>query len=593
MNQVPRVEDWGLENQQGILLVDGVSCLDLVREFGTPLHVVHEKRLRSNIKRFKDAFSGYQPGVQIFYSYKSNGIPGVLQIIHQIHDEVAVGWTKQIPATAGRCMPTDSSEKKVVSNQSANEVMGTDFKSVPKQIDISEKTENFKLRTENFSGEGRVMRQGTDCTDSYTFSGEGWVIRQGTDFTDSLGTDFKSVPCLTDKDFKLRTDNFSGEGLGAEVISPYELWLALRMGMAPWRIVYNGINKPLESLRLALKLKVRINADSFEEVKQIEAEAKRLGRTCEIGIRVCPTAGWNSHFGLSLADDGGQSFVSANGRQGSSQGAYQAIEYISRSSHLVCTGLMCHLTTRATDGETHSRACLDLLQFASRIHRRHGIKIQYLDLGGGFGIPTVKGFSHWESLQYRMWNRPPRAPHAAQCQPIEDMASRILSTLSEGCERFRLDPPVLCLEPGRIITSDAQVLLLTIGGIKQRRESLWRRGKKQVFAITDGGRFNINYPLEHEYHTAFVANKLNDPPRQKYFVVGRLCSPGDWVYRNIHLPHLQAGDVLAIMDSGAYFTQFSTNFSYPRAAVVAVRDGQARVLRHRETHECMISMDRI
>jgi diaminopimelate decarboxylase len=537
MNLLPQVEDWGLENQQGILLVDGVSCSDLVREFGTPLHVVHEKRLQSNIKRFKDAFSSYQQGVQVFYSYKSNGIPGVLKIIHQ----------------------GEASKKKNLSNQSSV---------------INEKADN---------------------------SNQSSVISEKTDSSEKAGNS-KLQGRVTDPCHSSKTDNFSGEGLGAEVISPYELWLALRMGVAPWRIVYNGINKSLESLRLALKLKVRINADSLEEVKQIEAEAKRLDVTCEIGIRVCPRAGWNSHFGMSMADDGsgfhplkygGRRSVSANGRQGASAAADQAIEYISRSSHLVCTGLMCHLTTRATDGETHARACLDLLQFASRIHRSHGIKIKTLDLGGGFGIPTVKGFSHWEALQYRLWNRPPRAPHAAQCQPIEDVASRILSTISEGCERFGLDPPVLCLEPGRIITSDAQVLLLTIGGIKQRREQAMWRGKKQVFALTDGGRFNINYPLEHEYHTAFVANKLNETPRQKYFVVGRLCSPGDWVYRNIHLPYLQAGDVLAIMDSGAYFTQFSTNFSYPRAAVVAVQDGQARILRHRETHECMISMDRI
>ncbi|MEW5804346.1 MAG: alanine racemase [bacterium] len=446
MNSIPRVEDWGLENQQGILLVDGASCLDLTRDFGTPLHVVHEKRLLNNIKRFKDAFSGYQPGVNVFYSYKSNGIPGVLQLIHR-----------------------------------------------------GEKEE---------------------------------------------------------------------EGLGAEVISPYELWLALRMGIAPRRIVYNGINKPLESLKLALKLKIRINADSIEEVKQIDTEAKKLGRTCEIGIRVCPRAGWNSHFGLSLAD--GQ--------------AEQAVDYISRSSHLLCTGLMCHLTTRATDAETHALACFDLLRFASKIHRRYGITIQSLDLGGGFGVPTVKGFSHWEALRYRLWNRPPRKPDPSRCQPIEDMAKRIISALFKGCERFGLNPPVLCLEPGRIITSDAQVLLLTVGGVKQR-------GEGRLFALTDGGRFNINYPLEHEYHAAFVANKLNDPLRQNYFVVGRLCSPGDWVYRNIHLPCLQAQDILAIMDSGAYFTQFSTNFSYPRAAVVAVRDGKARVLRHRETYECMVSMD--
>ncbi|MEW6379741.1 MAG: alanine racemase [bacterium] len=443
----PRVEDWGLTNRQGVLLIDGVNCLDLAGEFGTPLHVVHEKRLKSNIRRFKEAFAGYEPGVHICYSYKSNGIPGVLKLLHR-------------------------------------------------------------------GGEGE-------------------------------------------------------EGLGAEVISPYELWLALRMGVDPGRIIYNGLNKSPESIKLALRFGVRINADSLEELKQIEAVAKELGSGCEIGIRICPRVGWNSQFGLGIED--GQ--------------ADQAIDFISRSPHLACTGLMCHITTRATGAGGHIRACLDLLRFAAKIRQSHGIVIRSIDLGGGFGVPTVKGLSHWEALRYRLWNRPLRPPQDGECQPIEDMARQILAELVKGCERFGLDPPVLCLEPGRIITSDAQVLLLMVNGIKQR-------GKKgRVFAITDGGRFTTTYPLDHEYHTAFVANKLNDPVRQEYFVVGRLCSPGDWVFRSIHLPFLQAGDILAIMDAGAYFTQFSTNFSFPRAAVVAVHDGTTSVLRHRETHEYMIGMD--
>jgi len=443
-----RVEDWGLENRQGLLIVDGVSCLDLVREFGTPLHVVHERRLQSNIRRFRAAFSGYEPGVQIFYSYKSNGIPGVLKLLHQRGEE----------------------------------------------------------------------------------GGE--------------------------------------EGLGAEVISPYELWLAMRMGVDPRRIVYNGLDKPPDSLRLALGAGVRINADSLEELKRLEAVAKELGVVCEIGIRVCPQVGWNSQFGLGLA----------NGQ------AEQAIDYISRSSYLTCTGLMCHVTTRATEAKPHIRACLELVRFAAKVCRRYGLKIKTLDLGGGFGVPTVKGLSHWESLCYRLLNHPPKPPKAGECQPIESLAEQILSALGRECERLKIDPPILCLEPGRIITSDAQLLLLTVAGVKPR-------DKRCLFAITDGGRFTTNYPLDHEYHAAFVANRLNDPPGQEYFVVGRLCSPGDWVFRSIRLPRLQAGDILAIMDSGAYFTQFSTNFSFPRAAVVAVRDGVARVLRQRETYEYMIGMD--
>lgn len=448
MGQHAKVENWGLENRQGILFIDKVSCLDLVRQFGTPLHVLQEKRLQANIRRFQKAFSGYAPGVHIFYSYKSNGIPGILKLLH--------GETK--------------GEKK--------------------------------------------------------------------------------------------------EWIGAEVISPYELWLALKIGVPPHRIIYNGVNKSPESLETALQLKVRVNADSWDELKLIEAKTKESGQIAEIGLRVSPKKGWNSHFGFSLHDNE----------------AYQAVEFLSHSPHIVLKGLMCHLTTRATDAKLHEEACFDLLRFASEIKRGLGITIQSLDLGGGFGVPMVRGFSPLENLLYRLWNRPPRAPREGDSQSIERMAEYIIATLRRGCDQFRIPPPILCLEPGRIITSDAQILLLSILGIK-------RRGKDRLFTLTDGGRFNINYPLDHEYHTSFVANKLNNIPQRDYFVVGRLCSPGDWVFRQVRLPLLEAGDLLAIMDSGAYFTQFSTNFSYPRAAVVLVQDGHARVLRQRETFEYMIGMD--
>src|SRR5262249_26086114 len=111
------------------------------------------------------------------------------------------------------------------------------------------------------------------------------------------------------------------------------------------------------------------------------------------------------------------------------------------------------------------------------------------------------------------------------------------------------------------------------------------------FAITDGGMQSLAFPLCYEYHHCFVANRASAAPATRYFVAGPLCSPEDLLYRNWPLPSIEPGDVLAIMDAGAYFTSFANNFSYPRPAIVAATDGTARILRTRETFEGMTRND--
>ncbi len=140
------------------------------------------------------------------------------------------------------------------------------------------------------------------------------------------------------------------------------------------------------------------------------------------------------------------------------------------------------------------------------------------------------------------------------------------------------------LEPGRALTSSAQMLLVRVRDIKRRRRA--------PVAVVDGGMQNLAFPLSYEYHACLVASRANDStPHRRYFVAGPLCSPEDVLYRNWLLPELVEGDVLAIMDAGAYFVPNQMNFSNPRPAVVMVRDGQTSLLRHRESFEDIIRLD--
>src|SRR5262249_25892375 len=127
-------------------------------------------------------------------------------------------------------------------------------------------------------------------------------------------------------------------------------------------------------------------------------------------------------------------------------------------------------------------------------------------------------------------------------------------------------------------------LLVRVRELKTRRSG-------KTFAMTDGGMQNIAFPLSYEYHECLLATGAEGRSRRRYFVTGPLCSSEDILYRNWKLPELKEGDILAIMDAGAYFTSFANNFSFARPAVVAVSNGTHTVLRRRETFDHMSAVD--
>ena len=128
------------------------------------------------------------------------------------------------------------------------------------------------------------------------------------------------------------------------------------------------------------------------------------------------------------------------------------------------------------------------------------------------------------------------------------------------------------------------MLLLGVGVVKQREDG-------SRIAITDGGRSTNAAPLGNEYHEVLLANRLSAVGAEPHVVVGGLCTPGDWTFVRKDLPRLEPGDLLAVMDAGAYFTSFSNDFAFPRPAVVIARGGEARASRQRESFEYMIELD--
>ncbi len=434
---------WGGEvNVRNHLLFGGCDGVELAEEYGTPLHVVDRKRLQRNHQELQEGFVSHDIPCEIYYSYKTNPVPGILKELH-------------------------------------------------------------------------------------------------------------------------------ANGAGAEIISPYELWLALKLGVKPDTIIYNGPNKSVRSLRIAIENKIKLlNINSWHEIRQIIHLAQELQIQVNVGIRVSLRVGWGENqFGFSIAS--GQ--------------AREVFETIKRSEELQIKGIHCHLETNIRNPLMYEKAIEEICRFMYELKDKSGIDISYLDLGGGFGILTVRPLGKIEFNFNRLFQIPYRAPNVQDIS-LRRLTGQIAKKLRRECGKYDLDVPGLICEPGRALTGNAQILLTRVGDIKKTKT-----GK---IAMLDAG-INIASPVCWEYHEIFVANKMNAAYDERYDIVGPICTPNDVLYKGKTLPRLEVGDIVAIMDAGAYFISFSTNFSFPRPAVVMVSDGKHWVLREKEGYEDMTRLDHV
>jgi len=378
-----------------------------------------------------------------------------------------------------------------------------------------------------------------------------------------LATSYKTNPVP----YVLKTLHAAGSH--AEVISHFELWLALKLGVPGEKIILNGPGKGDDALRLAVEQQIRIiNIDGPGEIAKIADFARELGVQQRVGLRVTTSVGWSSQFGLSIAS-------------GAAESAFlRILDY----PELIPVGLHLHLGTGIQNIETYTRAVQELIEFAGILKMRHGIDIDFFDLGGGFGVPTVRGMTDWDTRMISLGYPSRQANPGVVPGPAE--FARALSPQFERLEKLTSSSgaaPTVVLEPGRAITSGAQILLLSIIGKKTGPN-----GKQ--FVIADGGK-NITMPLEWETHKIFAASRLGCHSNISQDVFGPLCHPGDIIVKNQRFPELEEGDLLAIMDAGAYFIPNQMNFSNPRPPVVCVRDDGCTVVRRRESFEDIVQLD--
>ncbi len=368
-------------------------------------------------------------------------------------------------------------------------------------------------------------------------------------------------------------------GCGAEVVDEYELRLARQLEVPADRIVLNGPNKSEAELVQAVEAGIGlIVVDNLEELDRLDQLGAAEGRTVPIALRVCPDV---KPRGMNVSSITG-SRRTQFGFDLKSGEATRAVRVAVARPHLRLRGVMAHIGSGIRDLRSVTR-CVERLLDVQLEAARAGAEPDLLDVGGGLGTRLSREFTTWEMLTYLGFGRLPRAPRTAPADLFARYGNTVTEAVTEGCNRRGLDLPTLILEPGRALVSDGQVLLLKVGQVRER-PGVGR------FAITDGGAMTVSMMFLSEYHAVLLANR-NAPLEGTTTVVGRLPSPMDVVYRGMPLPRLEQGDLLAVMDAGAYFTATETTFGGPRPAVVLLERGEPRLVRRRESFEDRVALD--
>jgi diaminopimelate decarboxylase len=357
-------------------------------------------------------------------------------------------------------------------------------------------------------------------------------------------------------------------GAWAEVISQFELWLALQLGVAPERIIYNGPAKSDDGLRLAVGRGVRlVNIDNLDEIDRIGRVASELGRRQSVGVRLVSSVGWAGQFGHGIA----------------SGEAAEAFARLVAHPHLDPCGLHIHLGTGLHDVAKYLQAIREVLEFARTIAQRFGVTMRFLDFGGGFGVPTVRPMHQWDTRLMAL-GYPPGPIDPRSAPRIDAFAEPIVQLVRQYYPADPATAPTLLFEPGRAITSSAQMLALGVLAVKPAPD-----GTRRV--ILDGGR-NIAIPTGYELHELLPASRMRDAYDTVNQFYGPLCHPGDVMLRAKRFPAVRPGDVVVLMDTGAYFVPNQMNFSNPRPAAIMVDVDRCEVIRERETFENIVQLDR-
>ena len=339
------------------------------------------------------------------------------------------------------------------------------------------------------------------------------------------------------------------EGLGIDVAGAGEVYTASDAGFNMECAYFHGNNKTAAELKLALESGVgRVVVDNLEELKLLDSLASKLNKEINVLLRIKPgveaktpheyikTGGLDSKFGFGL--ETGE--------------ALAAVKAALKTKNIKLKGIHCHIGSQILYSQPFKLTAEIMVGFLAQIKKETGAELAELNLGGGFGVV------------YTQEDKP---------VPIDEMVNAICQTIKKAAKENNLKQPFLVLEPGRSIVAEAGSTLYTVGNVKVIPNI-------RTYVAVDGGMFeNPRYALYKSKYEMLIANKANQLKDTSVTVVGKCCESGDKLGESVPLQKAEAGDILAVLGTGAYNFSMASNYNRNvRPPVVTVNNGSHRLI---------------
>jgi len=333
------------------------------------------------------------------------------------------------------------------------------------------------------------------------------------------------------------------QGAYLDTVSPGEVFMGLIGGYTPDRLMFTGTSVRNDELKFLVDTNVTINVDSQSELDRL----LKISIPPILSVRVnpeigaghhshCITAGPDSKFGLWEEE------------------VIQAYA-IAKRARVERFGIQMHIGSGILEVEPYVLAVDKLLKIAKRVHDEVGIDFEFIDIGGGFGVPYKPEDKDFD---------------------LAEFASKVVAPFKNKVAEYDLGKPFLCIEPGRYLVCDASILLTTVNTVKVTPT-------KKFVGVDAGFNTLVRPTLYGSYHPLLVANKLGAADKETYDVVGPICESGDSLAKDRMLPVVEEGDLLAILNTGAYGFSMSSQYNArPRAAEVLIRQSKSFLIRERE-----------
>ena len=415
-------------NDKGHLDIGGADACDIADEYGTPVFVIDENRIRDNYQRFYNAFSKYYPDFKVFYACKANTNLAVLKILED-------------------------------------------------------------------------------------------------------------------------------EGCCIDAVSPGEVYISRKMGFPGDRILFTGNNITNDELKYVLDQGAVLNIDSVSALKRLAEIIEPNG--LKISFRVNPMVGAGHHDHCITGGVMSKFGIMDSG----------AVEVYKLAKELGFNpiGMHSHIGSGILDPEPFKLAIESTMDIAGKVHKEAGIDFEFVDFGGGVGIPYTP---------------------EENTVDIDRFAKENVELFKEKLAEYDMGNPTMYLEPGRYLVGDASVLLVRVNSVKE---------SYRKFIGVDAGFNTLLRPAMYDsYHHIVVANNMNAPVKEEIDIAGNVCESGDLFARDRPMPEIKEGDLLGILNAGAYGFTMSSNYnSRPLTPEVLVENGNCHLVREKETFDDLMAKQTI